>query len=281
MAKKKAKWPSRILWMGIGAALQLSVTTVLVLVLVRKPDVISAWGSVLTAIATLGLVGTAVWAGRVAVRTLDASRRASEAALKANEQAEVANGAMEKANAQAEQDSKNVNRPYIAASLVPGLAGLGCFDLALHNYGRAAAWDLTVTLDRALDVSDEITDSVVELLKTPRTIFPGQTPRAMWSIEAQPGSKLTPGDSGIGGSGTRAGMPPEALLHLAYHHEGYGQTATEESIPIFDAIVVRTSKSGLWPAPDDGTEVRGTEPSWSNIYALGRAISRNIGNLGR
>lgn len=279
--KKRSAWPNRILWIGVGAVTQLAVTSVLVLVLVRRPEAVSAWGSALTALATLGLVGAALWAGRVAVRTLDASRLASQAVQKANEHAVAANTAMEKANAQAEQDSKNVNRPYIAASLVPGLAGLGSFDLLLHNYGRAAAWSLSVSVEASAGEDDDITVSVMEMLSTARDIFPGQTIRTMWSIESQPGEMLDRNEQAAAISTNRSGMPSHAILHLVYYHEGYGQSAIEGSEPLLDAIAVRTDKSGLWPAPDDGTEVQGSEPTWSNFYALGRAISRNIGNLGR
>ena len=85
---------------------------------------VSAIASVVSAIASSGLLILAIFAGRTATQTLRASEEASEAAREAN--------------IQAKNDSIAQTRPYVYVEVVPGIMCERSLDLRIVNVGRSS-----------------------------------------------------------------------------------------------------------------------------------------------
>lgn len=66
----------------------------------------------------LGLLITAITTARAGYRTMVASQRANE---------------------QARRDSIAQTRPYVFVEILPGLAGLSCYDIRITNTGKSSA----------------------------------------------------------------------------------------------------------------------------------------------
>lgn len=208
-------------------------------------DIIVVISNAVTALCTFGLLVAAVSAGRTAVRTMRASQEASAAAREAQEQAR--------------RDSIEQTRPYVYVEVVPGLAGLRTYDLRISNSGRSAARDLRLDFDAWPDVDDKITEAIRVLFNTPRTLPPGASIRAYWSV--------------VGGD--ISGMPESGKIYISY-------TSDDVTKPRYrDEYEVLITRSGLWSVPGTGPEPRHVKGRDREFHQLGQAIVRVIGNLSR
>jgi len=217
---------------------------------------LAAWAAVATAILTLPIAFTAVWAGVNAKKTLDASREA-------NEQARV--------------DSIAQTRPYVYAEVVPGLSGTTTYDLKITNTGRSAARNLTLSFEPQDDQSntaDDIVQALERFFKAPRVLPPGSSIRTWWRIinvdnDGKPDERRS-----------TSGMPEAGVLTVRYtsedpyaEHEDQFEVMLDERAP-------------LWPVPEDGlnTPERNDADVYTwlkHFYELGKTMVRRIGEINR
>lgn len=216
-----------------------------------------AWGSVATAVFTLALALMALFAWRTASDALQASRRASEASVATADAAHAA-------NEQSRRDSIAQTRPYVFVELLPGLAGVGTWDLRIVNAGRTPARDLVLSYDNFPDNPDDVAWSVKELFETGRTLPPGCSIRAMWRLEGA----FTDGS-------TNAGLGTTGAIRVEYSSDDQSQPRYNDE---FDVMIDR---SGLWPVPEEGADGTHLHGDARRFYKLGQALVRRVGELSR
>lgn len=199
-------------------------------------------------------------AWRTAKDTLEASRDASRAATLSAE-------AARDANVQAKLDSIEQTRPYVYVEMVPGLSGLGHWDVRIRNIGRSTARKLTLDFDSWPENPDDIAESIRELFETPRSLPPGASIRAIWSLNAGQGM-FDDGthEAGLGGAGQ---------VTARYSSDDPSHPHYSDS---FDVMIERV---GFWPVPEDGPRPDGLSEDVRKFYLLGQALVRRIGELGR
>ena len=193
----------------------------------------------------LGLLITAITTARAGYRTMVASQRANE---------------------QARRDSIAQTRPYVFVEILPGLAGLSCYDIRITNTGKSSARQLRVDFSPWPEHEDDIVTSLRQMFETSRTLPPGDSIRSFWRIETNKSQ-----------NGQEMGMPKTGTLRVFY-------SSDDEVCPKYsERYEVLISNSGLWPVPEGGPN-----PDFSSdckelrkFYLLGQAIARAIGNLAR
>ena len=220
-------------------------------------DKIMALSTAGAAIFTLGLLILAACAWKTAKDTLDASTNASDAAKASAEAARLA-------NEQAKQDSIAQTRPYVDAEIVPGLAGIGAWDLKIRNTGKSPARGLLLDLNEWPQDSEEIVSSVKSMFSTPRTVLPGTSLRLMWRLEGN----FTDGTS-------EAGLPRAGTISLHYGSD-------DEAKPTYtDKFSFDVTTAGHWPVGESGPEPDGLNDPARKFYLLGQALVRRISELTR
>lgn len=264
--------PSRVLWAGIGAVGTTAIVGVGALVAAWHPDIVSAYGSIVGSIASAGLLATAAWAGSVGVATMKINQRSARAAEDASTAAMESSRAAKAANVQAEKDSHRANRPYVGVQLVAGLAGTTEFDVRIKNYGRSAATHLTIECVSELERKDHVTEAVREMFETPRTLYPGESLRAMWQLGDNEGKTIM--GEPVATPHKKEGMPDEATLVVRY------QDATEEEV-FSETVNVRWVRSGLWPVPERGATPKEGPHELPHLVEATRALARHVGDLNR
>lgn len=268
----------RVLWFGLGAIFQLLVVLILGLLIVQDDELSAVIVSAVSAFSSLGLLAVAIWAGVVGVKTMHASREASEAARDASIEAgksnvlqAASNKAAEKANLQAETDSRNSSRPYVGVSIEPGIRGDTTFDLVLRNYGRSIAKNVVIDLHEDPKTKDVLVRSLKEMFETPRSLMPSQSIRAMWRSVPSAGKKFA-ADGVDADNGTHRadelGMPESAHLTLNYE-DAEGERYAEK-------VEVMSDRSGQWPVPEVGDDPPANLTP-KHFYELLRIIAKHIG----
>lgn len=206
-------------------------------------DQLSAWSTFATAGLTLVVVVAAVTTAWFARGALKASRAA---------------------NLQAQHDSIEQTRPFVYAEVVPGLSGIGCWDIRITNSGRSSARGLTLDFDTWPEDLDDVGGAIHTLFTTPRTLPPTCSIRAYWRVEGN-------FDDGR----QEAGLPKIGQITAAY-------TSDDPSEPSYeDTFDVMLGNAGFWPVPEHGPEPRGLKGDARMFYLLGQAIARRIGELSR
>ena len=210
---------------------------------------VSAIASVVSAIASSGLLILAIFAGRTATQTLRASEEASEAAREAN--------------IQAKNDSIAQTRPYVYVEFVPGIMCERSLDLRIVNVGRSSARKLTLEfVDTAESANrseiSEIQPWVRELFQTPRTLPPSCSIRTLWCNLDEEGSVTSSSER------KSEGMPLEGTIHLKY--------CSDDGTEYSDEFEVLFWKSGLSPVPEKGSKFA----TRHDFYVVAQAISRAI-----
>jgi hypothetical protein len=214
-------------------------------------DYLAAWSTAATAAFTFALVVIAGLTALYARGALRASREASRAAQDANEQAR--------------RDSIEQTRPNVFVDVVPGMSGMGDYDVKIFNSGRSSARNMTISMLPWPDELDDVGQSVETLFRTSRTLPPQCGIRAVWRM------------TGNFTDGTKeAGMPEQATLVVSY-------TSNDPSHPEYrDEFGMDLQNSGLWPVPTAGPNVPvHLSKNEKCFYKLGQTIARNIGELGR
>lgn len=81
------------------------------------------------------------------------------------------------------RDSRDRTRPYVHLDVVPGLHGIGSWDLTIENHGLSTALDVVIDGGdfEQVDEDDYITPHLGEYLLRPKTLVPGARRRIMWS----------------------------------------------------------------------------------------------------
>ncbi len=212
---------------------------------------LEAWSMLATAIFTALLFFAACWAGSVAVKTMNASEKASAAAERANEQLQ--------------RDSEARTRPYVFIEVLPSIAGPKTFDILIRNVGGTPARNLTLEFSDWPMPLDDVASSVKQLFEHPRTLPPGCSIRAYWRM-------VGPFSDGT----EEAGMPVKGTIKVSY------SGADERGTSYHDAFGIDVDQAGLWPIADDGPEPPKTlDSDAKSFYKLGQTIARAIGGLAR
>lgn len=220
-------------------------------------DQMIAWASLGTAAFTLLLAVMAFGAWRTAKKTLHASQEASQAATEASR-------AAREANEQARIDSVRQTRPYVYVEIVPGLASKQSYDVHITNCGRSSARQLTLDFDSWPEALDDVATATQLLFKTPRTLPPGASIRAMWRLMGDFDDGTTEAGSGVFGT-----------ITAKYR----GDDPSEDEYT--DSFEVLLDQSGHWPLPESGSNADHLTGDARAFYRLGQVLVRRIGELGR
>ena len=201
----------------------------------------SAWGAILTAVFTLGLLLAAVGAGVVALRTLR----------------------------QMQADSAAQARPYVFLQVAPSLAGgEGVWDVLMENGGRSTAANIIVELDRPWPLrgdSDQVTVGLRALFETPQTLAPGQRMRTYWSMPANRQSDPSH-EMGL----------KDAVARVSYSGAGLSGGRFVDTFNLRTTSIGHTPVPADGFDPDDSWE-----GDRKKYYSVAQAIARSIGELRR
>lgn len=169
-------------------------------------------GSLATAAFTLALVIAAVWAGRIAVNTLR----------------------------QMKADSIAQTRPYVTASILPGMTGKARYDLAIENSGKSTARNMKITCtpDPSEIVDDQYALALSNLFSMTHTLHPGMRLRNFWQLA------FVKGTSRPDGSTMPRGMPTDGVITIEYQDS--------ENRVYRDEFELSTRIYGMAPAPQSG-----------------------------
>ncbi|MBJ8343917.1 hypothetical protein [Antrihabitans sp. YC2-6] len=198
----------------------------------------TAIGGISTAIATGGLV----W---VALRTLGG----------ANKQLQLLR----------EQVDREA-RPYVVLEVVPGLHGLGSWDLVVRNMGRTIARDVRMDIGdlSRRDEKDFITEPLARYLSAKRILAPSARQRVMWRRE--PNKEV--------GRPEPAGASQKVSATVTYKDD-VGASYTD----VYDLSTDTIDDST--PAPTQGPKVLGDDKELVNIEKAIRTLSIHLGELRR
>lgn len=175
-------------------------------------DLWSTLASIATAIATFALVIAAIWAGRIAVSTLR----------------------------QMKADSIAQTRPYVTASILPGLTGKARYDLVIENSGKSSARNLKITCNPdPSDIDDDVYAlALSNLFSMTHTLHPGTRLRNFWQLA------YIKGTSRPGGSTAPRGMPEDGVINIEYQDS--------ENRKYHDEFELSTRIYSMAPAPQSG-----------------------------
>lgn len=173
------------------------------------------------------------------------------------------------------RSSMLATRPYVAVSVVPGLQGVGRWDLLLENTGRSLARDVRL---KVLDGVQPTTGGVIgedlaRWLSQPHTLAPGARVRIMWRwAEGRGGSEAD-----------EDGMPAQSRVSVSY-------TSTDGA-EIYGSGEVYDLETDLFgkasPAPQPGSKANGTPSEGEQARAVLdinhalRALNTHVGELRR
>ncbi|PPG29659.1 hypothetical protein [Pseudoclavibacter sp. RFBB5] len=226
------------------------------------------WSALWGMISAVGAIGAVVAAVAAFLVARDQLATAAQQLRDAAEQAK-------NASLQAEKESFDRNRPYVVASVVPSLAGMGVYDLVLTNLGGSYARSITIGLDEGVIATthenDHISQSFERLSRFPFDLAPRDSRRMFWSVDPDENA-----DPPLG-----QGAPPSGRILLKYEWERDGPFGPEfEELFAYDTGGLRD----LSPVPDQGPVRRSTDPLASgmlNIEHALRAIARHMGEFRR
>jgi hypothetical protein len=210
----------------------------------------AAAGAWVTTLLTVGLLIGAVLAWRTAKDTL---------------------GQTKVAHKQMEADSIEQTRPYVYAHLVPGLAGIGTWDLLITNTGKSPARNLTIECDALPESDDILTGPLRTLFSTPRSLPPGANVRTYWKVGLR-----NPDSRWADGTRTPMGIVNQAKLSLRYTSDDPSKPSYQDEYILDDATIGQT------PAPWTGPDMKqGLSPEAQDLHKVLAAIAANIGELRR
>lgn len=205
-------------------------------------DIWTVTGSWVTALATIGLVILGLWAGRTAVATLK----------------------------QTKIDSIAQSRPYVYASVVPGLAGEGMYDLVLKNTGQSIARNISITCPDMPEAPDDIAEAIADLFGRKFDLPPQASIRVYWRME------LTEGAIWSDGSKDPAGMPSDATLIVEYTGDIEGRKVYRDSQRIDSGIYK------MAPVASAGPDVKSSfSPEHKDLHKMLALIAQSVRELGR
>lgn len=170
--------------------------------------------------------------------------------------------AQQAASQQAELDSKAAVRPYVYASLVPGLWGAASCDLKVENFGKTPARELVILASSWPDDADDHLDRLKRFLETPRTLPPGAAYRLIWS-HSQPSDV----DSDFG-------QGEVVDITLTYRDDNGGEWSEPYTCDV--------AMMDIEPAPNEGATSTGPQGNaLNNINNALRALNVHVGSLRR
>lgn len=218
-------------------------------------------------IGTLGLIinGGLLTVGIIALcfarHQALASRATAAEALKSRMLSEQA---QKSAAQQTKRDSQAATRPYLYARIVPGLTGIGGWDLEIRNVGRSAARGLVID---ALwpNPGDDLTTELRHFLTRPQDLPPGCSVRLLWRLTGN-----------FDDGSTFAGMPEETQVSLCYRSD---DAALGD---LTDSYALDATGGRVFPAPQQGATSSSSEAqTLKNINLALRALNVHVGELRR
>lgn len=171
---------------------------------------------------------------------------------------------------QIRRDSQERTRPYVQLDVVPGLQGLGSWDLIIENKGASSAVEVIVDAGRLTpqDGEDHIIPNLSKYLLAPKTLVPGARRRVMWAYDRE--------DLSI-----RAGVVEPRVLTVTYLDDKKVRSARARRHPYAGTFEVGDLLRGAaFPAPTEGSKPTSQDALMHIDRAL-RAISTHIGELRR
>ena len=189
------------------------------------------------------------------------AERANEQAARANEHAALANRQVELANKQAELDSIEQTRPYVFARIVPGLYGVGSWDLRITNTGKSMARNLDIDFSDWPEDPDNICKSIKDLTETSKMLPPDSSLRVLWHLTAD-----------YTGDSKPSGMP-EGELKIGYEGSS-GDRYSETFSLLFKRV-------GYVPVPSVGPDYTFENRDVGKLYRVGQVIAGWLGELSR
>ena len=221
--------------------------------------VFSAIAALLTALGTFLLAFFAYRAWSVASATLEAARLSAVAGREAADQSRLTVLQMRADSDAMREDSARRSRPYVCAEAVPGLWGVGHWDLVIQNQGKSVARDVRLIIDQDIPV-DDIGRELQSAVGRAYTLTPSARHRFAWRTVLE---------------GNEAGMPGEVALRVEY--------LDDQGRPFRDDFQVDTTNGNAYPAPQVGEVVLGNEPEnvLKNIRFAIEALNTHVGELRR
>lgn len=185
-------------------------------------------------------------------------------------QIHLASVQMRQSSEQAKRESEDRNRPYISMDVVPGLGGLGCWDLKISNTGGSPARDVLISLLNDHFLSDKegayLKDKLEAFCSTKFDLMPGASRRIFWSIYSESEEKVVDGAPLTGVISAKYSWKDDSKVIRDY----------EDKLP-YDC------ETAPIPAPSTGPKREGKseEAPLKNIEYAIRGISRQVGEIAR
>lgn len=88
----------------------------------------------------------------------------------------------------AREDSHQRTRPYVAATVVPSIAGVAKYDIVLMNYGNSSARGVRIRCVNAPSSPDDVATKILRWLSITHTLHPNMRLRNYWRLELDEGS---------------------------------------------------------------------------------------------
>lgn len=224
-------------------------------------QILQEWSPAIMAATGVGTLLSA-WAAVIFARkTLNETKKANNHAR----DAEI------RANEQAIKDSVRQTRPYVFAELAPSVSGLATYDMVIRNLGRSMAKNVRIEFKPAPSELDDIGSKVLDDLQHPRDLPPHAGIRTYWRIEAPEGGTLSDSEGNV--TKAPAGLPLSGTICVSYSGDDDSQPEYKET------YVINGDKSGLWPVPESGTEVKGLTDREKAFRSTLIALTRHLGML--
>lgn len=153
-------------------------------------------------------------------------------------------------------------RPYVVISVVPGLHGLGAWDLIMQNVGRSTARSVRLDIGDPAppDDDDYIVAPLLSFASTPRDLVPGERLRVMWARDTE---------------NVTAGVIDSASATVTYTDDAENPYSEQRRLSI--------EASKATPAPSEGSRVHSSsgQNELKNIERALRSMNSHLGELRR
>lgn len=171
---------------------------------------------------------------------------------------------------QIRRDSRERTRPYVQLDVVPGIQGVGSWDLIIENTGASVALEVTIDAGELVPQSegDHIVPNITEYLRAPKTLVPRARRRVMWAYDRED-LKVC------------AGVLEPRIVKVAYLDDKKARSRWGRKHPYRGEFGVGDPLRGAaFPAPTEGAKPN-SKDALQHIDRALRAMNTHIGELRR